>query len=159
MRHAWMFLAFIVLAAPAFAVDLGKAAGSLVIDGNKIDLQYAYAVDHQKNQLTNKSNDTRVILTDKPLPDGTKLEDVDYNFPDGVLGVVICLTPKDDISHIIVQHPTGTYDGGYFEGVQDYHFARARSDRGTIAGTLSTKKIKTNTMTFSVDAEFATQVK
>jgi hypothetical protein len=148
----------LVIASSAFAADLGRAIGSVSIDGKPIVLQYAYSIDHQKNQLTNKANEIKVILTDKPLPDGTKLDDVDYNFPDGVFGIVVCLTPTDAISHVVVQHPTGTFDAGYFEGVQDYRFKRIRGDRGTIGGTLTSKKITTNTMTFYFDVEFAAQV-
>ena len=149
----------LVVASSAFGADLGRATGSVTISGKPIVLQYAYAIDHQKNQLSNKANETKVVLTDKPLPDGTKLEDVDYNFPDGVFGIVVCLTPSDSVSHVVVQHPTGTYDAGYFEGVQDYRFKRARGgERGTIEGTLSSKKVTTNTMTFFFDADFAAQV-
>ena len=159
MRHARALTVLLLVAASsAFAADLGRAIGTVTIDGKPIVLQYAYAIDHQKNQLTNKTNETKVILTDKPLPDGTKLDDVDYTFPDGVFGIVVCLTPADAVSHVVVQHPTGTYDAGYFEGVQDYRFKRIRGDRGTISGTLSSKKITTNTMTFFFDAEFAAQV-
>ena len=159
MRHVRaLTVLLLVTASSAFAADLGRAIGSVTIDGKPIVLQYAYSIDHQKNQLSNKTNETKVILTDKPLPDGTKLDDVDYTFPDGVFGIVVCLTPADAVSHVVVQHPTGTYDAGYFEGVQDYRFKRVRGDRGTISGTLSSKRITTNTMTFFFDAEFAAQV-
>jgi len=159
MRYAAAVIAasFFVVGS-LLAADLGRAVGTVTIDGKPIVLQYAYAVDHQKNQLTNKSNETKIILTDKPIPDGTKLEEVDYNFPDGIYGLVVCMTPQDSISHVVVQHPAGTYDAGYFEGVQDYRFKRAKGDRGTIGGTLSSKKITTNTMTFFYDAEFAANV-
>lgn len=157
MRYAAALIAISFFAvASLFAADLGRAVGTVTIDGKPIVLQYAYAVDHQKNQLTNKTSDTKVILTDKPLPDGTKLEDIDYNFPDGVYGLVVCMTaPNDGISHVVVQHPGGTFDAGYFEGVPDYRFKRIRGDRGTVSGTLSSKKITTNTMAFLFDAEFA----
>ncbi len=160
MRNARALIVLLFfVGSTAFAADLGRAVGSVTIDGKPIVLQYAYAVDHQKNQLTNKNSDTRIILTDKPLPNGTKLEDVDYNFPDGILGVVVCVSsPSDTVSHVIVQHPTGTYDGGYFEGVPDYKFKRVRGERGTISGTIQSKKITTNTMSFFFDAEFAANI-
>jgi hypothetical protein len=159
MRYAAALIAVsFLIVGSLVAADLGRAVGSVTIDGKPIVLQYAYAIDHQKNQLSNKNSDTKVILTDKPLPDGTKLDDVDYNFPDGIYGLVVCMTPQDGISHVVVQHPGGTYDVGYFEGVQDYRFKRARGDRGTINGTLSSKKITTNTMAFFFDAEFAANV-
>ena len=160
MRHAQaLIVLLLVIGSSAFAADLGRAIGSVTIDGKPIVLQYAYAIDHQKNQLSNKANETKIVLTDKPLPDGTKLDDVDYTFPDGIFGIVVCVNPTDNVSHVVVQHPTGTYDAGYFEGVQDYRFKRIRGgDRGTIGGTLSSKKITTNTMSFFFDAEFAAQV-
>src|SRR5437763_15206585 len=159
MRYAQALpVLLFAIASSAFAADLGRAAGAVTIDGKPIVLQYAYAIDHQKNQLTNKSSDTKIVRTDKPLPDGTKLDDVDYNFPDGIFGVVVCVGPKDDISHVVVQHPGGTYDAGYFEGVQDYRFRRVRGDRGTIGGALSSKKITTTTMSFFFDSEFAAPV-
>lgn len=159
MRYAQALpVLLFAIASSAFAADLGRATGSVTIDGKPIVLQYAYAIDHQKNQLTNKSNETKVVLTDKPLPDGTKLADVDYSFPDGIYGVVVCLMPNDNVSHVVVQHPTGTYDAGYFEGVTDYHFKRARGERGTVGGTLSSKKITTNTMSFFFDSEFSANV-
>ena len=159
MRYARALTVVLLIAgSSALAADLGRAVGSVTIDGKPIVLQYAYAIDHQKNQLTNKSNETRVILTDKPLPDGAKLDDIENTFPDGTFGVVVCVGPKDDVSHVFVQHPTGSYDAGYFEGVQDYRFKRARGDRGTIGGTLSSKKITTNTMSFFFDSEFAANV-
>jgi len=160
MRNARALTVIVFLVGgAAFGADLGRAVGSVTIDGKPIVLQYAYAIDHQKNQLTNKNSDTKIILTDKPLPDGTKLDDVDYNFPDGVLGVVVCVSaPNDGVSHVVVQHPTGTYDGGYFEGVPDYKFKRVRGERGTISGTVQSKKVTTNTMSFYFDAEFAANV-
>jgi len=159
MRYAAALIAgsFLVVGT-LVAADLGRAVGSVTIDGKPIVLQYAYAIDHQKNQLSNKNNDTKVILTDKPLPDGTKLDEVDYNFPDGIYGVVVCMTPQDSVSHVVVQHPAGTFDAGYFEGVQDYRFKRVKGDRGMIGGTLSSKKVTTNTMAFFFDAEFAANV-
>jgi hypothetical protein len=155
---AFAVLLLLVAAVPALTADLGRAEGSLIIDGKPVLLQYAYAIDHQKNQLTNKNNETKIILTDRPLPNGTKLDDVDYNFPDGVFGVVVCLTPKDDVSHVVVQHAKGTYDAGYFEGVQDYRFKRLKGDKGTISGSVSSKRITTNTMTFSFDVELNAKV-
>ena len=159
MRYARALpVLLLAVASVASAADLGRATGAVTIDGKPIVLQYAYAVDHQKNQLTNKSNETKVILTDKPLPDGIKLGNIDETFPDGINGIVVSVAPNDSISHVFVQHPAGSYDAGYFEGVQDYRFKRVRGDRGTIGGTLSSKKITTNTMSFSFDAEFNANV-
>src|ERR1043166_710694 len=99
MRYARaLSVLFLTIASSAFAADLGRATGALTIDGKPIVLQYAYAIDHQKNQLTNKSNETKVFLTDKPLPDGIKLGNIDETFPDGINGVVVSLAPNDSVS-------------------------------------------------------------
>jgi len=160
MRYARaLTVVLLMFGGSALAADLGRANGSVTIDGKPIVLQYAYAIDHQKNQLTNKANETKIVMTDKPLPDGMKLDDIENTFPDGTYGVVVCVAPNDSVSHVYLQHPGGSYDAGYFEGVQDYRFKRARGDRGTIGGTLSSKKITTNTMSFFFDSEFAAQVR
>src|SRR3954447_1023612 len=110
MRYAQALpVLLFAIASSAFAADLGRANGSVTIDGKPIVLQYAYAVDHQKNQLSNKSNEKKVVLTAKPLPDGTKLANIDESFPDGINGVVISLAPNDSVSHVFVQHPAGSY--------------------------------------------------
>ena len=158
MRQTAAVLVLLFVAVSLFAVDAGRAEGALNVGGTRIPLTYAYVIDHQKNGLTNKTSDTKIILTDKPLPENTKLDDVDYNFPEGILGVVVCVTGKDDISHVVVQHPSGTYDGGFFENVPDYHFKRVKGDRGVLNGTLSSKKVKTNTMEFSFEADFSAQI-
>ena len=149
MRGAIITLfAVSIFSGAAYAVDLGKAQGFVVVDGARIDLNYAYATDHQKNEVTNRRDDTRVVLTDKPLPDGTKLDDIDYSFPDGTFGMVICVSHDDKVSHVVVQHAKGMYDAGFF-----------KSDQGSIAGNVSAKRVKTNTMTFSCDVDFDAPIK
>jgi hypothetical protein len=149
----------LLLAAAALAVDLGRAQGSVMLDGEKIDLSYAYAVDHQKNEVTNRRDDTRIVLTNKPLPDGAKLEDIDYAFPEGTEGLVVCVSHDDKVSHVVLQHAKGMYDGGYFDGDPAYAFKRAKSDHGTVAGNVSARRVKTNTMTFAFDVDFDANVK
>jgi hypothetical protein len=149
----------LLFAGAAYAVDLGRAQGTITVDGARIDLNYAYAVDHQKNEITNRRDDTRIVLTDKPLPDGTKLEDIDYSFPEGTLGMVLCVTHDDKVSHILIQHAKGMYDGGSFDGDPNYVFKHAKTDRGSIGGSASARRVKTNTMTFSFDAEFDAAIK
>jgi hypothetical protein len=82
MRHvAGALVAVFLVALPAVALDLGRAEGNLTIDGKKIPLNYAYAIARQKNQLTDRNEMTRIILTDKPLPDGAKLAGLDDTLP------------------------------------------------------------------------------
>ena len=161
MRRA--FVAFVaiclLLPLPLLAVDPGRAEGRLTVNGTEIPLTYAYAIGGQANDLSHRKDDTRIILTDKPLPDGTDLSKVDYTFPDGVLGVVVCVDNKNQVSHVIVQHSTGTFDGGYFEGVADYRYRAHASDPGMLAGNVSSKRVTTASMTFSYEAEFNAQLK
>ena len=155
MRHvAGALLVVFLVALPAKAVDLGRAEGSLTIDGTKIPLAYAYAVAKQKNELTGRNELTRIILTDKPLPDGAKLAALDNDLPGDLNGVIVCIDKGGRVGHVAVQHPKGTYDGGYFEGVQDYDFKPRKGDSGTFSGSVSSLRIKTNTMTFSFDTTF-----
>ena len=157
-RAAMVVLMLAFVAGPALAVNLGRAEGTLVIDSKKIDLGYAYAVRKHKNQLTNRNDNTLVIVTDKPLPDGANLHEFEASLPDGVNGVMVCLDRDSRITHVAVQHPTGMYDGGFFEGVENYDYRPRKVEQG-ISGTLSSRRIKTNTMTFSYDVSFAAETK
>jgi hypothetical protein len=152
------FVALFAVAGLAPAVDLGRADGALVIDGAKINLGYAYAIRHHKNQITNRSDNTLIVLTDKPLPEESNLHDFEASLPDGVNGVMVCVDPDRRVTHVAVQHPAGMYDGGFFEGIDNYDFRQRKSDEGFV-GTLSSRRIKTNTMTFSYDVTFAAAVR
>ena len=156
---ALALFALLLVPVAAFAVDPGHAQGTMTIDGNKVALNYAYAIGHQKNEVTNRHDDTRVVLTDKPLPENTNLEDIDYSFPDGTYGMVVSVSHDDKISHIVVQHAKGMYDGGYFEGIPDYEFKPRKGDAGTFGGSVSSLRVKTNTMTFSYDATFVASLR
>jgi hypothetical protein len=144
----------LLLPLPLLAVDAGRAEGRLTVNGTEIPLAYAYAVGGQNNDLSHRNDDTRIILTDKPLPDGTDLSKVDYAFPEGILGVVVCINPNHQVTHVIVQHAAGTYDAGYFENVPEYRFRTRTSDPGMLAGNVSSKRVSTATVTFSYEAEF-----
>jgi hypothetical protein len=155
MRHvAGALVALFLVALPAAALDLGRAEGSLTIDGTKIPLNYAYAIAKQKNQLNDRNELTRIILTDKPLPDGAKLAAIDDALPGDLNGVVIAVDKLGRVGHVAVQHPKGMYDGGYFEGIPDYEFKPHKGDAGTFGGSVSSLRVKTNTMTFSYEATF-----
>jgi len=158
-RQLTILLAIAVFCAPVYAVDLGRAQGAMTIDGTRIDLTYAYAVDHQVNDITHRKDDRRVVLTDKPIPDDFKLGDIDNGFPEGVLGLVFCVTHVDKVSHVLLQHARGMYDASYFEEDPNYTFKPLKGDRGTVAGNVSSRKIKTNTMTFWFDVDFSAAMK
>lgn len=158
-RLVLALLATAVVTTAASAADLGKAEGTLTVDNKKIGLGYAYAVGHQRNQLSRRKDDIRIILTDKALPDDVKLEELDYDFPEGYLGVVICVTHENRVAHIVVQHPGGTYDADYFENDQNYRFKAVKGENGTVSGNLSSNKMTTNTMTFFFNVNFSAAVK
>jgi len=157
-RAALMLLALTLVAGPAAAVDLGRAAGTLVIDGQKIDMTYAYAVGRHKNQLTNRNDNTLVVITDKALADGVNLHELEASLPDGINGVMVCLDREKRVTHVAVQHPAGMFDAGFFEGVENYEFKPRKTDAG-FSGTVSSRRVKTNTMTFSYDVEFSAAMK
>lgn len=154
-----MVLAISLLCGSAYAVDPGRAQGSITIDGERLELNYAYAVDRQQNEVTHRKDDRRIVLTDKPVPDGFKLDDIDNGFPDGVLGLVVCVSHSDKISHVLIQHAKGMYDASYFDDDPNYTFKPIKGERGILVGNVSSRKIKTNTMTFSFDADFSAPVR
>jgi hypothetical protein len=160
MRHlAGALIAVFLVALPALAVDPGRAEGMLVIDGVKFPLNYAYAVAKQKNQLTDRNEMTRIILTDKELPAEAKLGELDDSLPGDLNGIIICVDKQGRVGHVAVQHPHGNYDGGYFEGIPDYEYKPRKSESGTIGGFVTSLRVKTNTMTFSYDANFLASLK
>jgi len=158
MRAALTLFVLLLAAGSALAVDLGKADGTLVIDNAKFNLGYAYAIRHHKNQLTNRADNTLIILSDKPLPDDANLHDFEASLPDGVNGVMVCIDKDSRITHVAVQHPSGMFDAGFFEGIDNYDYRPRKVDQG-LSGTLSSRRVKTNTMTFSYDVNFAAMTK
>lgn len=159
MRRVLCAVVAVALAAvPAFAVDPGKAEGALMIDGKKIDLTHAYAISKHKNQLSGKNDNTLLILTDQPLPADAKLHDLEATLPDGTNGVMVCVDKERRVTHVAVQHPAGMFDGGFFEGVESYEFHQ-RKGEGPFAGSVSSRKITTNTMKFSYDVTFNAAMK
>jgi hypothetical protein len=151
-------IAFALAAVPVYALDPGKAEGALLIDGKRYELSYAYAIAKHKNQLSGKNDNTLLILTDQPLPADAKLHDMEATLPDNINGVMLCVDKERRVTHVAVQHPAGMFDGGFFEGVENYEFHQRKGD-GAFAGTASSKRITTNTMTFSYDATFNAAMK
>jgi hypothetical protein len=153
-RVAGFVVVFLALSFALHAVELGRAEGTLTIDKKTVNLAYAYAINRQHNEVTNRRDDIKVVLTDKPLPPDVKLAEIDFNFPGDTLGVVIHISNKDKVTHVIVQHPTGTYDGGFTDDTPDFRFKPDPKVRGVIAGRVTSSTVKTNTMSFAVDAAF-----
>jgi hypothetical protein len=158
MRRFVVCLFAVAFAAlPVFAVDPDRADGSLTTGAGTVTLAYAYAMDRSHNDLTNRKDALKVILTDKPLPAGTKLADLDYNFPDGILGVVVCLDKNNQPLHLVLQHQQGVYDAGWVELNHDVR-VHAKRGNGTVEGRLTAKHVEAPSVTFSFDAEFAATV-
>ena len=153
MRRCAVGMFLIFIASAALAADPGRAEGSLTIGDTAVPLAYAYVMERSHNDLNNKNDATKIILTDKPLPAGTKLADVDTNFPDGILGVVVSMNRDQVPLHLVVQHPTGMYDGGWMELNKDVH-VRARKSSGQMEGHVSVKRVETASVTFGFDVDF-----
>jgi hypothetical protein len=154
MRRLFVCVLAVVLAVPAFAVDSGRAEGSLTTGNGETPLAYAYVMNKSQNDLSNRKDAFKIVLTDKPLPAGTKLSDVDYNFPDGILGVVVCVGKDNQPLHLVVQHAQGTYDGGWMDFNPDVHVRMKRNNDGSVEGRLTCKKAEKPSVTFAFDAAF-----
>jgi hypothetical protein len=152
-------IALFLIALPLAAIDPGHAEGTLVIDGVKYPLNFAYAIAKQKNQLNDRNELTRIILTDRALPEGTKLTELDNTLPGDLNGVVVCIDKQGRVGHVAIQHPTGNFDGGYFEGIADYEYKPRKGESGTLSGYVSSVRVKTNTMSFSYDANFVASMR
>ena len=152
MRNLFFVLILtLAVALPAFAaVEPGQAQGTLTVGSDKIPLTYAYAINHQKNEFSNRKDDIRVVITNKPLDATTDLANIDYSFPDGVFGLVVCIDRNHVPSHVAVQHESGMFDAGFFGPGDDYAF-KGVADGDHVEGTFTSKTITTSTTKFSFD--------
>ncbi|HEY2324589.1 MAG TPA: hypothetical protein VGJ82_17145 [Thermoanaerobaculia bacterium] len=157
MRRCAVGLFLVLVASAALGADLGRATGSLTIGTTEVPLTYAYVMDRAHNDLSNRNDATKIILTDKPLPAGTKLADIDSNLPDGILGIVVSVSRDAQPLHLVVQHPTGMYDAGWMDPNKDVHL-KARKANGQMDGHLSVKHMETASVTFGFDADFSAAV-
>ena len=137
-----------------FAAELGRCDGTLVVDTTRFTLGYAYALGHQHNDVSKRKDDVKVVLTNQPLATEANLEEIDFNFPDNVYGVIVQIATNHKITHVVIHHPKGTYDSGFLEDFPDYKFRATNGSRGTIIGRVNSTRVTTNTMTFSFDVEF-----
>ena len=159
MRNVALALASLLVAVSLSAADLGRADGNLTIDRQQIPLGYAYALGHQHNDITKRKDDTKVILTDKPLAADADLDQVEALLPQGMYAVIFNVASNGKITHVSVLHPKGSYDGGYLEDMPDFRFKNANGPRGTMSGRITSSRVQTNTMTFSVESDFNAQVR
>jgi hypothetical protein len=159
IRHN-LFLAAIValVALPLHAIDAGHAEGTLTIGGAASNLVFAYAIGGQKNDANGRNDDIKIILTDKPLPDGFDLKTIETTFPDGITGIVFAIDNDRQPSHTFIQYASGMYDAGYFTKTDIYRF-RGRVTDGVLDGRVSARKFTTSTTTMSFDVQFAASVR
>ena len=148
---------FTVLSLPLYAVDPGRAEGTITIGSERMNLAYAYAVGGQKNETTGRSDDVRIIVTDKPLPDGFDLKMIESAFPEGIIGVVFDIDNDRQPAHVFVQLRDGMYDGGYFSKTDVYRF-RGKFVDGSVEGRVSAKRVTTSTTTIAFDVNFAAMI-
>jgi len=139
------------------AIDAGHAEGTLVIGGAAVNLVNAYAIGGQKDEANGRNDDIKIILTDKTLPDGFDLRNIESAFPDGITGIVFAIDNDRNPSHAFIQYAAGMYDAGYFTKTDVYRF-RGRVNEGVLDGRVSARKITTSTTTMSFDVQFAASV-
>ena len=151
-RLAFVTAVLAMLALSVSAIEPGRAEGSLTINGTSIPLAYAYAAGHQKNDISQRDDDVKIVLTDKPLAADGSLDKI----PPDVVALVLCIDPQKRVTHAALQHAAGTWDGGWFEDVPQYRYKAHRAERGVVAGEVSTAKdIVGATVTFKYDVSFA----
>jgi len=139
------------------AIDAGRAEGTLIIGGTATNLGYAYAIGGQKDDASGRTDDIKIILTDKPLPDGFELRNIESAFPDGVTGIVFNIDHDRNPAHTVIEYSTGMYDAGYFTKTDIYRF-RGKVSEGVLEGRVSARKVTTSTTTMSFDVQFAANV-
>jgi len=159
IRRKILFAAGIaLLALPLYAVDPGRAEGTLTVGADRMTIQYAYAFGGQKNDASGRSDDVRIIVTDRPLPDGFDLRKIESAFPDGIVGVVFDVDNERQPSHAYIQYPAGMYDAGFFTKSEIYRF-RGRVNAVVIDGRISARKVTTSTAAMSFDVQFAAEIR
>jgi len=158
IRHN-LFLAalFALVALPLHAIEAGRAEGTLTIGGAPVSLIHAYAIGGQKNDGTGRTDDIKIVLTDKPLPDGFELRNIESSFPDTITGIVFAIDHERQPSHVFIQHSAGMYDAGYFTKNELYRY-RGKMSGGVLEGKVTARKVTTSTTTMSFDVQFAAAV-
>ena len=159
MRRVAYLLVASLFALSAMAAESGRSEGAVTIDKTRIDFGYAYAIGHQRNEITKRKDDVKVILTDKALDPALDLNEISTLLPPDVHAFIVNVSSQGKITHVELLYPKGSYDGGYLEDTPDFRFKSSNPGRGNVGGKVSSGKIQTNTMTFQVDADFAAAIK
>ena len=159
VRQIALGLAICFAASVVSATDLGRAAGALTIDKDRVEMAYAYALGHQRNEITKRRDEVKVILTDKPLGAGANLDQIEATIPDNMYAMIFNVASNGKVTHVSVLHPKGSYDGGFLEEIPEFKFKGSLPPRGTLSGKITSSKVQTNTMAFTIDADFNAEVK
>ena len=159
MRRVAYLLVACSLVVSAMAAESGRSEGAVTIDKTRIDLGYAYAVGHQRNDITKRKDDVKVVLTDKALDPAIDLNEIGTLLPADVHALIFNVSSQQKITHVELLYPKGSYDGGYLEDTPDFRFKSSNPGRGSIGGKVTSGKVQTNTMTFQVDADFTAAIK
>jgi hypothetical protein len=154
---AVLLLAMTMMSMPALALDPGQAEGTMTVGGATYNLAFAYAIGRQRNDSNGRSDDIKIILTDRALPGDVDLRVIENTFPDGINGLVMSIDNDRLPSHVFVQHPGGMYDAGYFTNNDRFRF-RGRAGNNSVEGHCWAKRIATNTDPISYDVNFVATV-
>ena len=154
LRRSIPLLLLSLVALPLFALDPGRAEGVLTTDSVKTPLAYAYMARKVHNETSGKNDATKIVLTDKALPEGTNIRNLDYEFPEGIYGIVVCLDREQQPVHVVVQHPSGVYDGGWLQAEPNVT-VRARQVDGALEGHMRCRSVERPSVTYSFEADFA----
>lgn len=147
-------ITLILLAAvPVLAIEPGQAEGTLTINSTTVNLTYCYAIGNQRNPLTGRTDDIKVVLSDRPLAQDTDMSVIEYQFPAGTLGVVAIFESNRQPVRVFIQHGTGIFESSDFKS--GIYKLRARISRdGEIDGRLESKPITAATMFLQFGANF-----
>jgi hypothetical protein len=148
----------ILAALPALAIEPGQAEGTLTVNSSTVNLAYCYALGNQRNPLTGRTDDIKVILSDHPLPSDVDMSAIEYSFPSGTLGVVVIFEANRQPVRVFIQHGTGTFESSDFKS--GVYKLRSRISRdGEIDGRLESKPITAATMFLQFGASYRAQIR
>jgi len=153
-----LFLAALLAALPAAAIEPGQAEGTLTINSTTVNLAYCYALGNQRNETTGRTDDIKLVLSDHPLPAGMDMTGIEYAFPAGTLGVVVIFEANRQPVRVFIQHGGGTFESSDFKS--GIFKLRPRITRdGEMDGRIESKPITAATMFLQFGANFRAAIR
>jgi hypothetical protein len=153
MRKTLQTLALLLAAVPALAIDPGQAEGTLVINSSTVNLTYCYAVGNQTNALTGRTDDIKIVLSEKPVAADADFTQIEYAFPAENRGVVLVINSNRQPVRVFIEHGTGIFESSDFKSGN--FKVRVRSNReGDLDGRIESKPITASTLYLKFDASF-----